>query len=73
MRVALQATANGLAMQPMSQALQEYPEMEQYYETVHTWLTDGPDERVQMLVRLGYAKAVGPAPRWPLDTRLKEV
>jgi hypothetical protein len=73
MRIALQATANGLAMQPMSQALQEYPEMEQYYETVHTWLADGPDERVQMLVRLGYAKTVGPAPRWPLDTRLKEV
>ncbi len=57
----------------MSQALQEYPEMEQYYETVHTWLTDGSDERVQMLVRLGYAKAVAPAPRWPLGTRLNKV
>ena len=72
MRVALQATADGLAVQPMSQALQEYPEMAQYYETVHTWLTDGHGERVQMLARLGYDSAVGPAPRWPLDTRLKE-
>ncbi len=72
MRVALQATADGLAMQPMSQALQEYPEMAQYYETVHAWLTDGHGERVQMLARLGYAKAVGPSPRWPLETRLKE-
>ena len=73
MRVALQATADGLAMQPMSQALQEYPEMAQYYETVHTWLTEGHGERVQMLARLGYANAVGAAPRWPLDTRLKEI
>ena len=73
MRVALQATADGLAMQPMSQALQEYPEMAQYRETVHNWLTDRPGETVQMLARLGYAKAVGPAPRWPLSTRLKEI
>ena len=73
MRVALQATADGLAMQPMSQALQEYPEMAPFYETVHSWLTDRPVERVQMLARLGYAKAVGPSPRWPLDARFKEV
>ena len=73
MRIALQATADGLAMQPMSQALQEYPEMAPYFETIHGWLTDGPGERMQMLARIGYAKAVGPAPRWPLDTRLMEI
>ena len=72
MRAALQATADGLAMQPMSQALQEYPEMAEYYETVHSWLAEDRGERVQMLVRLGYAKDVGPAPRWPLETRLRE-
>ena len=49
------------------------PEMAQYYETVHTWQTEGHGERVQMVARLGYANAVGPAPRWPLDTRLKEI
>jgi len=71
MRVALRATTDGLAVQPMSQALQEYPAMAPYYEKAHDWLTDQPDERVQMLARLGYAKTVGPAPRWPLKTRLK--
>ncbi len=70
LRVALQATADGLAMQPMSQALQEYAAMQPYYETIHARLTKRPGERVQMLARLGYAEAVGPAPRWPLMTRI---
>jgi len=72
MRVSLQVAADGLVMQPMSQALQEYPEMAQHYETAHNMLIRRPGERVQMLARLGYAKDVGPAPRWPLQTRLKE-
>jgi hypothetical protein len=42
-----------------------------YYEIVHELLTNQSDERVQMLARLGYAEAVGPSPRWPLDTRIK--
>ncbi len=71
MRVSLQAKASGLSMQPMSQTLQEYSEMAPSYQIVHDKLTDKPGERVQMLARLGYAKDVGPAPRWPLETRLK--
>ena len=71
MRVALQAAADRLAMQPMSQALQEYAAMAPYYETVHERLTTQPGERVQMLARLGYAEDTGPAPRWPLETRVK--
>lgn len=70
LRVALQVAADGLAMQPMSQALQEYAAMQPYYETIHARLTKQPGERVQMLARLGYAEAVGPAPRWPLQTRI---
>ncbi len=70
MRVCLQATADGLAMQPMSQALQEYPEMAKFYKMTHSWLTEQSDERVQMLARIGYAKAVPAAPRWPLATRI---
>ncbi len=69
MRVALRATALGLAMQPMSQALQEYPAMRPYFAEVHRLLTARPGERIQMLARLGYADAVAPAPRWGLDTR----
>ncbi len=72
MRIALQATADGLAMQPMSQALQEYAAVALYFETVHEMLTTQPGERVQMLARLGYADDIGPSPRWPLETRLKE-
>jgi hypothetical protein len=71
MRIALQATADGLVMQPMSQALQEYAAMAPYYKTVHDWLARGPGDRVQMLARLGYANDVGPSPRWPLKSRLK--
>ena len=36
MRVCLQATADGLAMQPMSQALQEYPEMVKFFKMTHS-------------------------------------
>ncbi|MDA1099319.1 MAG: twin-arginine translocation pathway signal protein [Proteobacteria bacterium] len=70
LRVALQATADGLAMQPMSQALQEYAAMQPFYETIHDRLAKQSGERVQMLARLGYAQAIGPAPRWPLATRI---
>ncbi len=70
LRVALQATANGLVMQPMSQALQEYAAMAHYFKTVHAKLAAGPQERVQMLARLGYAKDEGPSPRWPLASRI---
>ena len=71
MRIALQAAGDGLVMQPMSQALQEYGAMATYFETVHAELTDQPGERVQMLARLGYGEDTGPAPRWPLETRVK--
>ncbi len=72
MRVALRATALGLAMQPMSQALQEYPAMRPYFAEVHRLLAARPGERIQMLARLGYADRVAPAARWPLDTRIKQ-
>ncbi|MDJ0652595.1 MAG: hypothetical protein QNJ40_00455 [Xanthomonadales bacterium] len=71
MRQALQVEASGLAMQPLSQALQEYAAMQPYYDEAHGLLTRGPDERVQMLARIGFADAVKPAPRWPLSTRIK--
>ena len=34
-------------------------------------LADGAEKgRVQMLARLGYANDAGPAPRWPLASRI---
>lgn len=72
MRIALQGTADGLVMQPMSQALQEYAAMAPFFDMVHDMFTTQPGARVQMLARLGYAADSGPAPRWPLNTRIKE-
>ena len=71
LRVALRATSLGLGMQPMSQALQEYPAMQPYYDEIHSMLADGSGERVQMLARLGYAAKIAPSPRWALPTRIR--
>lgn len=72
MRLHLTATSLGLAMQPVSQALQEYPEMIDLYAQAHRILA--PDGgTVQMLGRIGYGAAVQAAPRWPLEKRLLHV
>lgn len=68
MRLALQAEALGLAIHPWSQALQEYPEMAALYSEVHSLIGGGL--RLQMLVRVGYAKPVLPAPRRGLEPLL---
>lgn len=70
-RAQLAATAQGLAMQPLSQALQEYPEVAGPYAQVHQ-LLDAPPPRqtVQMWTRLGYAPAIGPAPRRGLQAHV---
>lgn len=69
-RTNLIASANGVSMQPLSQALQEYVEMEDYYQRIHEMLAD-QGETIQMLARIGYGDGAPPAPRWPLDTRIK--
>jgi hypothetical protein len=70
-RAQLAATAHGLAMQPLSQALQEYPEQAGPYAAIHA-LLDAPAPRftVQMWARLGYGPAIGPAPRRGLDAQI---
>lgn len=68
-RINLAATAQGIGFQPLSQALQEYPEMREIYEEVHARFA--PDSgTVQMLSRLGYGPAVPESPRWPLEAKL---
>src|SRR5690606_8695156 len=60
-RAQLSATAHGLAMQPISQALQEYPEMQALYREIHEHLgAPAPRFTVQMWARLGRAPAIGP-------------
>jgi hypothetical protein len=71
LRANLAATAQGLGFHPLSQALQEYPEMSGLYENVHSRLaTNGGT--VQMLARLGYGPDLQVSPRWPLEAKLTE-
>ncbi|MBU8539407.1 Acg family FMN-binding oxidoreductase [Falsiroseomonas tokyonensis] len=69
LRVNLAATAAGLALQPVSQALQEYPEMDGPYREAQRELGEGGV--VQMMGRLGYGPAVPPTPRWPAMSRIR--
>jgi len=71
-RVQLAATAAGLVMQPLSQALQEYPEMAGPYAEVHRLLgATLPRQTVQMWARVGHAPSAGPSPRRGLQAHLK--
>jgi hypothetical protein len=70
LRANLAATGLGLAMQPWSQGLQEYPTMADLFARLHRDLA--PDGgRLQMLSRIGYAKPIAPAPRRGLAFNLK--
>jgi hypothetical protein len=67
-RANLRATMFGIAMHPVSQSLQEYPEMTEKFIEIRKLLGAKSGERVQILARDGYATLVDPAPRWPLET-----
>jgi hypothetical protein len=69
-RVQLAATAFGVAMQPLQQALQEYPEQARPHADIRRLLDAQPAETVQMWARVGYAPPVGPAPRRGLDAHI---
>ena len=69
LRVNLAATGAGVAFQPLSQALQEYPEMAKLYADLHAKLAPGGGT-VQMLGRIGYGPEVAPSPRWPLEAKI---
>ncbi len=63
-RVQLAATAHGVAMQPLQQALQEYPEQAGPYADIRRLVgAPQPTQTVQMWARVGYAPPVEPAPR----------
>ena len=69
-RMNLLTTKLGLALHPISQALQEYPEMQAHYKRLNSLLKVEKSSRIQMLARIGYAKSVDPSPRWPLKSRI---
>lgn len=69
----LAATAQGLAMQPLSQALQEYPEQQGPYNDIHRLCgAAATGQTLQMWARVGYAPPVRPAPRRRLDDFLRK-
>jgi hypothetical protein len=71
LRLNLLTTQLGLGLHPVSQSLQEFPEMAEHYRTAHALLSERDGQVVQMLGRLGYGPVAEPMPRWPLETRLK--
>lgn len=68
-RLNLAATRERLAMQPLSQALQEFAEMKLLHDRIHARLA--PEGGVvQMLARVGYGPTAAPSPRWPLEAKV---
>ena len=69
LRLNLAATAAGLSLHPVSQALQQYPAMAPHYAAAQARLSGGGT--VQMLGRLGVAPPAPPTPRWAAATRIQ--
>lgn len=72
-RINQAATALGLAMHPVSQILQEFPEMAALYDQYHDTVAVSAPARVQGFFRLGYAATPEPSPRWPVESLLLNV
>jgi len=70
-RTNLKATEIGLGIHPLSQALQEYPEMDEPFAEMRRQVGAGPNETLQMFGRVGYGPAAARTPRWPVETRLQ--
>lgn len=70
-RMHLEATARGIDMHPLSQALQEYEEIAELYNEAKTTLGAQPTQTVQMLARIGYGPTIKASPRWPAATRTR--
>ncbi|MDQ7069354.1 MAG: hypothetical protein Q9M48_01155 [Rhodobacterales bacterium] len=70
LRINLATTGMGVGLHPISQALQEYPEMGGVFGEIHKMLA-AKGHTIQMLGRLGYADQTPPTPRWPVDAKIK--
>ncbi|MBD5771472.1 Acg family FMN-binding oxidoreductase [Marinomonas colpomeniae] len=69
LRLNLQTTGLGLSLHPISQVLQEYPEMSEHYNKAHSLLAQ-PGHTVQMFARLGFGPSISRTPRWPLEAKI---
>lgn len=70
LRLHLAATAEGIAIQPLSQVLQEFPAMTALLAEAHATLDVAAPARLQGLFRLGEAPTPAESPRWPLEAKL---
>lgn len=72
LRLNLAATQLGLGFHPMSQCLQEFPEMAKSYADIRATLNAAPGQTVQLLARLGrpVGQTVRSALRWPVESRI---
>lgn len=69
LRLNLKTTSLGLALRPVSQALQEYSAVRPFYKRIHeTFANTG--STVQMLGLLGYGDLPARTPRWPIESRV---
>lgn len=66
-RANLKATEIGLSIAPLSQALQEFPEMANEMRAILTATGTPAGHTLQMFVRMGYAAPVEAVPRRPLQ------
>jgi len=69
-RMNLAAQQVGLCIHPLSQILQEFPEMAVPYQAIRDELDVEAGGAVQMLGRIGYTKFPAASPRWPLESKL---
>ena len=69
-RMNLAAQQAGVCIHPLSQILQEFPEMAEPYEEIRAELGVSGNGVTHMLGRLGYTKFPAPSPRWPVESKL---
>ncbi|QTD55036.1 Acg family FMN-binding oxidoreductase [Parasphingorhabdus cellanae] len=72
-RINQAAAMLGLAMHPVSQILQEFPEMAALYDRYHDYVAVAAPARVQGFFRFGYAATPEPSPRWPVESLIMNV
>lgn len=69
-RMNLAAQQAGVCIHPLSQILQEFPEMAKPYAAIRAELGVSGNGVVHMLGRLGYTKFPAASPRWPVESKL---
>ncbi len=70
-RMNLKASALGIAMHPLSQALQEYEEVKPQFEGIRQKLAVREEETLQMFARIGYGEKPNPSPRWNYEAKIR--